>query len=222
MTNRERSVSRGSRLAHEDLVRIGAEFRMARVAAGLSLAFVGAAVGLSRSHLARIERAQVRYVGVRYLARIGAALGLDVRVRAYPGGDALRDAGHGRLGSRLRVRIHPGVRIRSERLLPDVDDARAWDLWLDGWPADPDGDGLPVELETRVSDYQALVRRLNRKMRDGRVSSVLLVVADTASNRRAIAAAGAQVGADFPVSARAALASLAAGECPAGSALIFI
>lgn len=195
---------------------------MARVAAGLSLAFVGAAVGLSRSHLARIERAQVRYVGVRYLARIGAALGLDVRVRAYPGGDALRDAGHGRLGSRLRVRIHPGVRIRSERLLPDVDDARAWDLWLDGWPADPDGDGLPVELETRVSDYQALVRRLNRKMRDGRVSSVLLVVADTASNRRAIAAAGAQVGADFPVSARAALASLAAGECPAGSALIFI
>jgi len=195
---------------------------MARAAAGLSLAFVASLVGLSRSHLARIERAQVRNVGVRHLARIGAALGLDVRMRAYVGGDPLRDAGHGRLGSRFCGRLHRAVRVQSERLLPGAADARAWDLWLDRWPGGPDADGLPAELETRVSDYQALMRRLHRKMRDGGVGSVLLVVAETPSNRRAIAAAGRQVGADFPVPARAAWASLAAGERPTGSALIFI
>lgn len=222
MSTRERAASRGSRIAREDLVRLGTEFRNARVGAGLSLVAVGRAVGLSKSHLARIERAQVLNIGMQHLVRIGAVLGLDVRIRAYPGGDPLRDAGHVRLGGRFRGRLHPGIRVRSERLLPDVADARAWDQWLDGWPAGPERDGIAVELETRVTDHQALMRRLNRKVRDGGVSSVLLIVADTPTNRRAIAAAGAQVAADFPVSARSALASLAAGERPSGSALIFI
>lgn len=222
MSTRERAASRGSRIAREDLVRIGAEFRNARVGAGLSLVAVGRAVGLSKSHLARIERAQVLNIGMQHLVRIGAVLGLDVRIRAYPGGDPLRDAGHVRLGGRFRGRLHPGIRVRAERLLPNIADARAWDQWLDGWPAGGNRDGLAAELETRITDYQALMRRLNRKVRDGGVSSVLLIVADTPTNRRAIAAAGAQVAADFPVSARMALASLAAGERPVGSALIFI
>jgi len=221
VSTRERATARGSRIAREDLARIGAEFRTARVGAGLSLVAVGRAVGLSKSHLARIERCQVLNIGTQHLVRIGAVLGLDVRVRAYPGGDPLRDAGHVRLGGRFLNRLHPGIRVRSERLLPDVGDARAWDHWLDTWPTGPEADGIAVELETRISDYQALMRRLNRKMRDGGVSCLLLVVADTRSNRRAIAAAGAQVAVDFPVSARLALASLAAGERPAGSALIF-
>lgn len=222
MSTRERAASRGSRIAREDLARIGAEFRNARVGAGLSLVAVGRAVGLSKSHLARIERAQVLNIGMQHLVRIGAVLGLDVRIRAYPGGDPLRDAGHVRLGGRFRGRLHPGIRVRSERLLPNIADARAWDQWLDGWPAGRNHDGLAAELETRITDYQALMRRLNRKVRDGGVSSVLLIMADTPSNRRAIAAAGTQAAADFPISARSALASLAAGERPAGSALIFI
>lgn len=222
MSTRERAASRGSRIAHDDLVRLGGEFRLARRNAGLSLAAVGIAVDLSRSHVARIERTEVRNVGLQHLVRIGAVLGLDVRIRAYPGGDPLRDAGHVRLGTRFRGRVHQGVRIRSEQLLPGVGDGRAWDHWLDAWPSGDARRGLPAELETRVGDYQGLMRRLHRKMRDGGVASVLLVVADTPGNRRAIDAAGPQVAADFPVSARSALASLAAGERPTGSALIFI
>lgn len=222
MSTRERAASRGSRIAHDDLVRLGGEFRLARHGAGLSLAAVGAEVELSRSHVARIERAQVANVGMRHLVRIGTVLGLDVRVRAYPGGDPLRDAGQVRLATRFRGRVHDGVRIRSERLLPGVGDGRAWDLWLDGWPSGDGRHGVPAELETRIGDYQALLRRLHRKMRDGDVPAVLLIVADTPGNRRAVDAAGPQVAADFPVSARSALASLAAGERPAGSALIFI
>lgn len=222
MSTRERAAARGSRLARDDLIRLGAEFRLARRGVGLSLAAVGIEVGLSRSHVARIERAQVPNVGTQHLVRIGAVLGLDVRVRAYPGGDPLRDAGQVRLGIRFRGRVHQAVRIRSERLLPDVGDGRAWDQWLDRWPAGSDPSGMPAELETRIGDYQALMRRLHRKMRDGGVDSVLLIVADTPGNRRAVDAAGPQVAADFPVSARMALASLAAGERPPGSALIFV
>ena len=60
MATREGLASRGSRLAQADLVRLGAELRVARVGAGLSLARVGLAVGLSKSHVARIEQAQAR------------------------------------------------------------------------------------------------------------------------------------------------------------------
>ncbi|MGK2850976.1 MAG: helix-turn-helix domain-containing protein [Candidatus Limnocylindrales bacterium] len=222
MSTREGLASRGSRLAHADLVRLGAELRAARVGAGLSLARVGQAVGLSKSHVGRIEHAQVANVGVRYLTRLGAVLGLDIRIKAYPGGDALRDAGHIRLGSRFRRRLHPRIRARSEQVLPGEGDARAWDLWPDRWVDSRDARGVPAELETRVTDYQSLIRRMHRKMRDGGVSTVLLVVADTPSNRRAVAAAGDQVTSDFPVSARSAFASLAAGERPHGSCLIFI
>lgn len=222
MTTRESAEARGRRVAHDDLVRLGGEFRLARRNAGLSLRSVGLEVDLSKSHMARIERAQVPNVGLQHLVRIGAVLGLDVRIRAYPGGDPLRDAGQVRLGARFRGRVHPGVRIRSERLLPGVGDGRAWDHWLDRWPAGDDRRGLPAELETRIGDYQALVRRLHRKMRDGGVAAVLLVVADTPGNRQAVDAAGPQAAADFPVSARSALASLAAGVRPVDSALVFV
>lgn len=222
MSTRERAAARGSRIARDDLVRLGAEFRLARRGAGLSLAAVGIEVDLSRSHVARIERAQVPNVGMAHLVRIGAVLGLDVRTRAYPGGDPLRDAGQVRLGTRFRGRVHSAVRIRSEHLLPGIGDGRAWDQWLDRWPAGTDPSPMPAELETRVGDYQALLRRVHRKMRDGGVDSLLLVVADTPANRRAVDAAGPQVAADFPISARSALASLAAGERPTGSALLFV
>lgn len=203
-------------------MRLGAEFRATRTGGGLSLARVGHAVGLSKSHVARIERAEVVNVGIRHLTRIGAVLGLDIRVKAYPGGDALRDGGHLRLGARFRARLHVSIRVRSEVVLPGEGDLRAWDQWLDRWAHGQDVRGMPAELETRVTDYQALTRRLHRKMRDGGATSLLLIVSDTPFNRRAFAAVAQQVAVDFPVSARTALASLAAGERPRGSSLIFI
>jgi transcriptional regulator with XRE-family HTH domain len=222
MATRETPADRGSRVARHDLARIGNEFRDARLAAGLSVARVAQAVGLSKSHVSRIERGQVPDVATRHLGRIGAVLGLDVRLRAYPGGDPLRDAGQVRLGARFLTRLHQAIRARAEETLPGSGDRRAWDLWLDGWIDGAERTGLPVELETHVTDYQALLRRAHRKMHDGNVRSILLVIADTPFNRRSIAAAGILVASDFPVSPRAALASLAAGVRPSGSALIFL
>jgi hypothetical protein len=115
------------------------------------------------------------------------------------------------------------VTVRSEVPLPIVGDRRAWDVWL-GKLVDTDGvhRELPGEIETRIVDTQALVRKLTLKMRDAGVEVVLLVVADTPSNRHAVAAAWPSMAAMFPVSTRMALAALAEGRYPGGSSLVFL
>jgi transcriptional regulator with XRE-family HTH domain len=223
MPTRERPVERGDRRAREDLFRIGAELRQGRVSSGLSLARLGRAVDLSPSQISRIERALAPSVTVRQLARLGAVVGLDVRVRTYPGPDPLRDVAHVRLLDRLRVRLHPDLTFRTEVPLPNAGDQRAWDAWIGGFVvASRPNRGLPVEGETRITDFQAIIRRVMRKVRDGGADDVLLLVADTRANRLAIMAAGAAVSELFPVTPRRALSALAVGEHPNGSALVFL
>ena len=66
-------------------------------------------------------------------------------------------------------------------------DQRAWDAVIT--TVAQAGDGRPrrcligVEAETRLRDLQALQRRLALKRRDGGVDRVILLVADTRSNR---------------------------------------
>jgi hypothetical protein len=81
---------------------------------------------------------------------------------------------------------------------------------------------MPAEVESRISDAQAQIRKLTLKMRDAGIDDVLLVVADTPANRRAIAAAWSMIGSLFPISQRRALSALAEGRYPGGSSLIFI
>ena len=223
MPSRERPVDRGDRIASGDLGRACTELRQARVAAGLSVAAVGHAAGLSPSEVSRIERGRVPNVSHRRLACIGAAVGLDVRVRVYPGPDPIRDVAQVRLLERLRARLAAGLGFRTEVPLPIAGDQRAWDGWIEGLQGEPGASrGMPVEAETRISDLQAQLRRLTLKMRDGHADHVLLVIADTPANRAAIAAGGALISERFPVSPRRALAAIGTGRHPSGSAIIFL
>jgi transcriptional regulator with XRE-family HTH domain len=219
----DRQVDRASRAARADRGRVGSDLRLNRASAGLSQGDVGRLVGLSASQVSRIERGLAPSASVEQLARIGAVVGLDVRVRAYPAGDAVRDAGHIRVTERLRGRLHASVTVRLEVPLPIVGDRRAWDVWL-GKLVDTDGvhRELPGEIETRIVDTQALVRKMTLKMRDAGVEVVLLVVADTPSNRHAVAAAWPSMAAMFPISTRMALGALAEGRYPGGSSLVFL
>lgn len=154
---------------------------------------------------------------------IGAVVGLDVRVRTYPGGDALRDAGQARLMNRFGAILPPIVWLSSERPLAIVGDQRAWDGSIGGL----DGMGrypshLRVEAETRIHDFQAQARRIALKARDAGEEHVLVIVADTRLNRDAIRAAGSALLADFPIPPRVALAALRAGRHPGGSAIVFV
>jgi transcriptional regulator with XRE-family HTH domain len=212
---------------HRDLIRIGDELRIARVGAGLSLRFVGARIGRSATQVMRIERGLVPEVSVRQLARIGAVVGLDVRLKAYLGADPIRDIAQVKLLSRLTARLHSDLHFRTEVPLPIDGDQRSWDGWISGF-RDPGpgggavGGGLPLDAETRLHDVQALLRRLALKLRDSSMEHVVLVVSDTRSNRQAVAAASDILATTFPISPRRALACLAAGRHPGGSALIFL
>lgn len=188
--------------------------------AGLTMAQVGRAVGLSASQMSRIERGTAVNVSVRHLGRIGAAVGVDVRLRAYPGPDPIRDASQMAVMDRLRRRLSGRLRMRIEVPIPVDGDQRAWDAVIVGLIAGPST--LPVEVETRIHDLQAQTRRISLKARDAGKSSILLVVADTRTNRRAIAAAAPVLEGSFPVRARTALAALAEGRHPGGSTLVFL
>jgi hypothetical protein len=176
---------------------------------------VGRACGLSRTGIERIE-AGTRRSTVRELAAFGAVVGLDVRLRAYPAGDAIRDAGSVRLLERLRERLHPSLRWATEVPRPIPGDLRAWDAVIRaaGW-------WLPVEAETVLDDLQATERRLTLKMRDGGADHMILLVADTARNRRALAAApGAFT--DLPLRTREVLRALVRGTHPGGSGIVIL
>ena len=208
--------------ARADIARLGSDLRTARVGAGLSLRRVAEAVGISAPQASRIERGLAPSTSVVQLARLGAVTGLDVRVRAYPGGDALHDTGQLRVIDRFRERLPPHVSVRLEVPLPIPGDRRAWDMFLDhlldehGRPR-----GLPVEVETRIGDVQAQFRRIALKLHDAEMDAVVVVVADTPSNRRAVAASRSALAGMFRVSPRMAFAALAEGRHPGGSSLVF-
>lgn len=209
-------VDRALRRIDADVWRCVQDLANARRAAGLSLRAVGIACGVSKSTIARTESGHGRTVDMRLLARMGAAVGLDVRLKAYPAGDAIRDAGQQRLLERLRVRLHRSLVWRTEVALPIEGDLRAWDAIIGG-----PGWSVAVEAETVLDDLQALERRLALKRRDGGVDHLILLVADTRRNRRALAAAPGAF-ADLPLRTRTVLGALARGEDPGAGGIVIL
>jgi transcriptional regulator with XRE-family HTH domain len=191
--------------------------RLARVTAGLNLREVALAAGVSHNKVWRIERATTLDLSVLDLTRVAAVVGLDISLRFYPGGDPIRDAAHVQLLQRLRARIHPDLRWRTEVPLPIPGDGRAWDAAIAGV-----GFVIGVEAETRVRDAQAVARRVNLKQHDGELDHVILLVADTRANRLALQAARPELAEAFPITQRIALGALAEGRCPGGNSVIVL
>ena len=147
---------------------------------------------------------------------MAAAVGLELRLRTYPSGDPIRDAGHRRLLERLRIRLHPALKWRTEVPLPIDGDLRAWDAVIlgPGW-------SIGVEAETVLEDLQAVERRLTLKRRDGRVDRTLLLIADTRRNRAALAGSMAAFP-GFDRAARQVIRALAVGREPRGDAMLIL
>jgi transcriptional regulator with XRE-family HTH domain len=151
----------------------------------LSQAVVAAACGISRSTYSRVESGKAPTVTIVEASRIGAALGLDIVVRAYPGGEPLRDVAQERLLALFLADVRQPLRWAVEVPLPASNDhleQRAWDAVLRGG-----GRRTAIEVEMRIRDGQALERRLALKRRDDPADAFLLVVADTRTNRRVLA-----------------------------------
>jgi transcriptional regulator with XRE-family HTH domain len=211
----ERKGDRGRRLAHRLCSEVAEELRLARVGAGLSQAEVAREARLSRAAVGRLERGEVASPGFVEVAAAYAVVGLDLSVRSYPSGDAHRDRGHAQLLERLRVRLPAGVGWRLEVPFPQHGDLRAWDavIRLESLL-------VAVEAETRLRDSQEVQRRLNRKRADGRADRLILLVADTRSNRAFLRSVGDAFMESFPIPGPIALRRLEQGLDPGGDAII--
>jgi transcriptional regulator with XRE-family HTH domain len=217
MPAHEKHTARAERVALRDLAEIGRELRLARLSHDLSQTVAGTAAGISRSAWSRLEHGHMDRAKVIDIARAAAVVGLDLRIKAYPGGRVLRDEAHVGLLERFRLHLAAGARWATEVPLPNAGDKRAWDALI--------GVGavrVGIEAETRAHDSQELQRRVNAKQRDGGVDHVILLLADTRHNRAFLRAAGAGFHTTFPVQGTTALQRLAAGGDPGGNAVILL
>jgi transcriptional regulator with XRE-family HTH domain len=227
MPARQSNVALGQLRGRRIVATLAGELGDARLAAGLSYSDLGAAVGLSGQQVSRICRGQAPNVSFIRMASLLAAVGLDLSSRAYPGGTPVRDIAHLALLNRLRARIAPVIDWRAEAPVVEqsrsqlgtlpVPDRRAWDARIEG-----PGWRVGIEAETRLGDVQALERRIALKQRDGNVGLVVLLINDTAHNRRVLSDPDVRLREQFPGSARQALRLLASGQPPRSSTVVVL
>ncbi len=217
MPTRERLVQVGARRGEAIQYELGTELHEARTAAGLTLAALAGAVGITRQYLARIERGSARDVPLALYARLFAVLGMRLGARAYPAAPPLRDAGHVALLRRLRATLPIAARMHTEVPIVGEPVGRAWDaqVRMGQWY-------LNVEAETRIRDVQAMDRRIALKQSSDATTPILLLVADTKTNRLALRAAGPLLTGRFPLDARPMLRALRAGRCPPASGIVLL
>ena len=160
------------------------EIRDARLMAGTSQAAVAKAARISRSNVSRIEASQMPHLSIAEAVILADAVGLDLSVKAYPGRAPTRDAGHARKLAGFLADVGTPLSFSVEVALPAREDGpeqRAWDAMIFG----TDGD-TGVELEMRLYDLQAQMRRILLKWRDSGADRLLLLIANTASNRAVV------------------------------------
>jgi transcriptional regulator with XRE-family HTH domain len=198
----------------DDLV-IGRSIRAVRVKRGWRQDDVAAAAGVSQSTVSRIECGELEEIQLGTLRRVGAVLGIRVTLDArWRGGELDR-----LLGSRHSA-MHEELARLFETLpewitVPEVTfaifgergaiDILAWH--------EASRTLLVIELKTELVDVQETVGTLDRKMRLAAevaakrgwrpaVVASWLVVADSPTNRRRVAAHGAMLRSAYPADGR--------------------
>jgi hypothetical protein len=168
----------------------------------------------------RFERGDVDRVSIAAIGSCCAVVGLDLSIRAYPAGDPIRDRAQLALLERLRARLDPGLRWRTEVPLPIDGDLRAWDAEILGERPSPWR--ARVEAETRIADGQALERRLGLKARDDPDGHLILLVSDTRANRAALRALHPGLRDSFSLRTREILAALSVGQDPGSGGIVVL
>jgi transcriptional regulator with XRE-family HTH domain len=226
---RRNEVIQGQREAAALAGTLGETVRVGRRARGLSLADLGARVGVSRTRIAEIERGEGLGAPLKTWISLGIALGRPLAVTlSRPLGEMRgpADAGHLEIQEDV-LRLARAVGRHGTFELPTrpTDPARSTDV---GIRDDRQHVLIQVECWNTFGDFGAAVRATNRKMSEAaahaiatapgdtdayRVASVWVVRA-TAANRRLLARYPHIVDAAFPGSSRRWAKALAAGGEP--------
>jgi transcriptional regulator with XRE-family HTH domain len=221
VSTKETRLLRGRRRGRLLVARLLGDLRTARQIAGLSQSALARELGLDHSNLWRLEAGRLDDVGVVRLAELASLLGYEISLGLHPIGDPLRDKGQLTCGRRFDAVLSDRWRVTDEALLPGAGEHRAWDKLLrlvGGTPRCLVG----ADIESRVWDVQAIVRRTRLRERDGQVDHVLIVLADTAHNRRHIDELRQALGPAYATSPRAILRSLRAGRPLPGSGVVLV
>ena len=190
----------------------------ARRQAGVSQDLLAALLRWSQPALSRFERLVRRdATSIVELAQVASLLGLELSAGLHPVGEPLRDKGHQALIGRFVAYLSAAWRVAREVPLPNPGDPRAWDLVLRAASCI-----VGVEAETRVRDVQALARRIHIRQRDGGADRIVIVLAESAHNRRVLPQLVEALGAEFATSPRTTLRALRDGRAIPGSAVILL
>jgi transcriptional regulator with XRE-family HTH domain len=203
------------------LARSITELREARLTAALSLDQMAREVGWSATAIGRFESGGREDVGIVALSEIASVLGFEVSLGLHPIGDPVRDKGQLACGRRFNALLSDRWQVTDETLLPGAGEQRAWDKLLRLVDAAPRY-LVRADIESRVWDVQAIVRRTRARERDGQVDHILIVLADTAHNRRVADELRDALGPDYATGARRLLSAMRLGERLAGSGVVLI
>ena len=216
MAGRESVAAIGARRSRLLRQRIADELSNARLSAGLSVREVARTVRVSAARLERAERGDPGTLTIDLAARIAPVVGLLLAASLHVDGDPVRDRAHLALLERFRLRLDHSLVWRTEVPMPIAGDLRAGD----GVIAAAFGTIL-VEAETRVTDIQAAERKSALKQRDLGADRLILLIADTPTNRRVVSL-HPELRERFPIGTRRCLAALGRGEDPGGDCLVIL
>lgn len=216
MPGRESTATLGESRSRLLRQRLAEELRTARLAAGLSMREVARRVRVSPSRVERVEEGHQTALTVDVVARIAPVIGLQLAASLHPNGDPVRDQAQLALLRRFRQRLHPSLTWRTEVPMPITGDLRAGDGLVGGVFG-----AILVEAETRLVDLQAVERKSTLKKRDLGAERLILLIADTPSNRR-VCELHSELRERFPISTRKCLTALGRGDDPGEDALVIL
>ncbi|MDP9257053.1 MAG: hypothetical protein M3Q31_10915 [Actinomycetota bacterium] len=152
------------------------------------------------------------------LSEAAAVCGLELTASIYPKGEPLRDRGQLKLIARFRSMLSVAWHVRMEAPFPTLGDLRSWDVLIRLGTDYRIG----VEAETRVRDIQELVRRIRQRELHGGVDEILVILSDSAHNRRVVGELREALGECYTASPQALRDVLRSGTLLPGSGVILL
>lgn len=211
-------VEEATRRARQQVKLALADLRDARRNAGMSQASMAALLGCSRQLIGAIEAGELEDVRCIQLARMGAVVGLDIPIRPFSAGSALRDAAQLRLLERFRAFIGDAWTWRTEvPVSANPLDRRAIDAVLVRRPH-----RVGAEAVTRILDAQGQTRPILLKQEAAGLDRMVLVLADTRHNRTALIDGAQTLRPAFPLRHRELIRELRNGRLPSANGIVLV